>query len=179
MKNVIIYIHGKGGTAEEAEHYRSIFANTDVVGFDYKAQTPWEAKKEFPQYFDAVCAKYETVWVLANSIGAFFAMSALADKRIGKAMFVSPIVNMERLICDMMAWEHITEAELRAKKEIETAHGEILSWAYLCYVRAHPVKWTVPTEILYGGNDRLTSYQTLLRFAKETGAVVTGLLKGK
>lgn len=43
-------------------------------------------------------------------------MSALADKRIGKAMFVSPIVNMERLICDMMAWEHITEAELRAKK---------------------------------------------------------------
>ena len=44
-KNAIIYIHGKNGTAEEVEHYKPIFENTDVIGFDYKAQNPWEAKE--------------------------------------------------------------------------------------------------------------------------------------
>ena len=47
MKKAVIYIHGKDGTAEEAEYYTSIFQNADVIGFDYKAQTPWEAKEEF------------------------------------------------------------------------------------------------------------------------------------
>ena len=36
MKELIIYIHGKGGNAEEAEHYKPIFANSDVLGFDYR-----------------------------------------------------------------------------------------------------------------------------------------------
>lgn len=70
MKSAIIYIHGKGGTAEESEHYKPFFKNADVIGFDYKAQTPWEAKEEFPLFFDSVNAQYETVSIIANSIGA-------------------------------------------------------------------------------------------------------------
>ena len=35
MRRIIIYIHGKGGNAEEANHYRSLFPESDVVGFDY------------------------------------------------------------------------------------------------------------------------------------------------
>ena len=66
--------------------------------------------------------------------------------------------------------------EIRAKKTIDKL--AILTARKSVVIREGQ-KWTVPTEILYGGNDRLTSYQTLLRFAKETGAVVTGLLKGK
>ena len=44
---VVLYIHGKGGNAEEAEHYRQFFPGKDMYGFDYKSQNPWEAKKEF------------------------------------------------------------------------------------------------------------------------------------
>lgn len=51
MKNIVVYIHGKHGSAQEASHYGSLFADCDVVGFDYKAKTPWEAKEEFPPYF--------------------------------------------------------------------------------------------------------------------------------
>lgn len=40
MKELIIYVHGKGGSAEEAGHYRPLFPNSAVVGFDYQAQTP-------------------------------------------------------------------------------------------------------------------------------------------
>lgn len=32
MKKGIIYIHGKGGTAEESEHYKPLFEDADVIG---------------------------------------------------------------------------------------------------------------------------------------------------
>ena len=54
MDNLIIYIHGKGGSAQEAEHYASVFPEDKVVGFDYKSETPWEAEKEFREYFDGI-----------------------------------------------------------------------------------------------------------------------------
>lgn len=44
-------------------------------------------------------------------------MNALSDKQIEKAYFVSPVVNMEKLITDMMFLANVTEAELRDKKE--------------------------------------------------------------
>ena len=36
MKHLVIYVHGKGGNAEEATHYQSLFAESDDIGFDYK-----------------------------------------------------------------------------------------------------------------------------------------------
>ena len=104
MKNLIIYIHGKGGNADEALHYKSLFPDCDVVGFDYKSSTPWEARKEFPDYFDSVANGYDKVRLVANSIGAFFSMNALGQKPIERAYFISPMVDLEKLICDMMAW---------------------------------------------------------------------------
>ena len=43
-KNIVIYVHGKGGSAEEAEHYKPLFPDSKIIGFDYRAQMPWEAK---------------------------------------------------------------------------------------------------------------------------------------
>ena len=80
MQRVIIYIHGKGGSAEEANHYRSLFPGSDVVGFDYTSPNPWDAQDEFPRLFDSYSKGYDEVILIANSIGAFFAMSALAEK---------------------------------------------------------------------------------------------------
>ena len=51
MKNLIIYVHGKGGSAGEAEYYKMFFPNSEVIGFDYCSQTLWEAKKEFFAFF--------------------------------------------------------------------------------------------------------------------------------
>ncbi|MBR4695058.1 MAG: hypothetical protein IKO94_03160 [Selenomonadaceae bacterium] len=50
---LVIYIHGKGGSAEEAEHYRALFPEAEVLGFDYQSQTPWEAEAEFQAYYEA------------------------------------------------------------------------------------------------------------------------------
>ena len=46
-KKAVLYVHGKGGNAAEAAFYEAIFPECDVVGFDYKAETPWECIGEF------------------------------------------------------------------------------------------------------------------------------------
>ena len=179
MKKAVIYIHGKGGAASEAKHYKAIFEDADVIGFDYQSQTPWEAREEFQRFFDFVSTKYETISIVANSIGAFFTMNALSERNIHKAFFISPIVNMEKLISDMMVWENVTEEELYKEKEIETAFGETLSWNYLCYVREHTIKWNIPTKILYGEKDHLTSYETMVDFAANNGIPLTVMDNGE
>ncbi|MBQ9510403.1 MAG: alpha/beta hydrolase [Clostridia bacterium] len=174
-----VYIHGKGGSAEEAEHYKPLFKDREVVGFDYRSQTPWEAKDEFSKYFDALESKFDSVVLAANSIGAFFAMNAGIDRMTEKAYFISPIADMEKLICDMMKRAGVTERELKAKNVIYTDSGEEISWEYLTYVREHPIKWNVPTKILYGSNDSLTSLDTIKEFAETHKADLTVMNGGE
>ena len=150
MKNIVIYVHGKGGSAEEAEHYRKLFPEAEVIGFDYRATVPWEAKEEFPQFFAEQRKRCDNLTLVANSIGAFFSMSSLDEALIDRAYLISPVIDMEKLIGNMMMWAGVTEEELAEKKEIPTEFGETLSWNYLTYVREHPVSWHIPTRILYG-----------------------------
>ena len=179
MKNIVVYIHGKGGSAQEAAHYQPLFANSDVVGFDYEASSPWEAKEEFVPFFEPILKSRKSVTIVANSIGAFFAMHALQDMRIKKAYFISPIVNMENLILNMLSQANASEEELRDKGELSTKFGEKLSWRYLCYVREHPICWTAPTHILYGEKDDLTSFETICEFANQIGATLTVMKNGE
>lgn len=172
MKKAVIYIHGKGGSAEEAAHYKPLFPDCDVIGFDYKAETPWDAKAEFSRYFHTLGQNYDSLAVIANSIGAFFTMHAPAAGIIDKAYFISPVVDMEKLILGMMLWGNVTEDELREKGAVQAPSGETLSWEYLCYVRNNPINWSVPTHILYGEKDNLTSFVTISTFAKNCGATL-------
>lgn len=179
MKNIVVYVHGKGGSAEEAGHYKPLFPNSEVIGFDYNAQTPWEAKEEFTRFFTGQRKYSDSLTLVANSVGAFFSMSSLDETLIEKAYFISPVVDMEKLIGNMMLWAGVSERELAEKLEIPTEFGETLSWNYLCYVREHPVSWRVPTRILYGEHDNLTSPETVSDFAKNIGAQLTVMPNGE
>lgn len=179
MKNIVIYVHGKGGSAEEAEHYKPLFPEAEIIGFDYHAAAPWEAKDEFPQFFAEQRKRCDSLTLVANSIGAFFSMSSLDGTLIDKAYFISPVVDMEKLIGNMIVWAGVTERELAEKLEIPTEFGETLSWNYLAYVREHPISWHIPTRILYGAHDNLTSMETISAFAKQTGAELTVMPNGE
>ena len=106
-------------------------------------------------------------------------MLALHDLQVAKALFISPILDMERLIKDMMSWAGVTEKELRERGEIPTDFGETLSWEYLCFARENPVFWDIPTEILYAGKDHLTSRETVEKFAAAHNASVTVMENGE
>ena len=124
MKNLIVYVHGKGGPAQEAEHYKMLFPHDVVIGFDYHAQTPWEAKEEFFPFFAEKRRLCEQLTLIANSIGAFFALSTLDEALVDKAFFISPIVDMEALICKMMQWSNVNEQALAEKRISEKrCHG--------------------------------------------------------
>lgn len=176
---LVLYVHGKGGTAQEAEHYKSLFPDANVVGLDYTAAAPWEAEKEFPRAFSRLTKGYSRVILIANSIGAYFSMCALPQEKLEKAYFISPVVDMEKLICNMMVWAGVTEPQLEEAGTIETSFGEALSWEYLCYVRSQPIRWTVPTSILYGSLDNLTSYDTISAFAGAHNAQLTVMEGGE
>ena len=176
---IVVYVHGKGGSAEEAKHYIPLFPDCSVIGFDYHAQTPWDAKEEFPRFFAAQRKRCDRLTLVANSIGAFFSMSSLDETLIDQAYFISPEVDMEQLILNMMQWAHVTEPELAEKQEIPTDFGETLSWSYLLYVRKHPISWKVPTRILYGAKDHLTSMETISAFSAQTGAELTVMPEGE
>lgn len=180
MKNAVIYIHGKGGNVREADYYKKFFSDEhDVIGFDYKAEFPWEAKMEFPKFYEFIAPQYREIFLIANSIGAYYSMLSLRDKSIKEAMLISPIVDMEKLILNMMIRENVSEEKLYKEKTITTSFGETLSWKYLSYVRDNPIAWNVPTSILYAENDNMTSLETMTNFANKISANLTVMKNGE
>ena len=140
---------------------------------------PWVVTREL----QAVYARMQPVWkhirVYGVSIGAWFAMQALQTQTPEKALLVSPMVDMEKLILALMQQAGVTEEQLHAAGEIPTDFGETLSWPYLCWVREHPLHWKVPTQVLYADTDPLTGHTAMEQFRQQTRAHLTILEGGE
>ena len=188
---VYLYIHGKNGCKEEAERFAhtACAAGWQVLAIDLPEHgvrkndpeklLPWVAVPEI----QTVYARMQPVWkhirIYGVSIGAWLAMQTLQELKPDRALFVSPVMDMESLITGMMQAANVTEAQLQAAGEISTAFGETLSWPYLCWVREHPLQWKVPTQVLYGAKDNLTSQTALEQFRQQSGAHLTILEDGE
>lgn len=170
MKKALIYIHGKGGSASESGHYAHLLGDYEATGLEYSSMLPWEAAEKIHASVCRIKEEHESVLLVANSIGAFLAMNSEIEKYVERAFFISPVVDMEKLITDMMAYSAVSESQLQEKCIIRTSLGEELSWDYLMWVRNHPVKWSVPTMIVYGNKDSITSPETIRTFALKHGA---------
>ena len=179
MKKTIIYIHGKGGSSLEINQYKESCLGFDMVGIDYNEYLPWIVEKQIKSVYEKVEKTYDEIYILANSIGAYFAMHSLQKVNIKKALFISPILDMEQLILNMMNLANVSEETLCEKKEIPTDFGETLSWKYLCFVRENPIVWNIPTEILYGEKDNLTSRETVDKFIKNHNTHLTVIKNGE
>ena len=168
-EGVYLFVHGKCGQKEEAKDFAGTVCprGWQVLGIDLpehgsrkdetEAFDPWHAVPELQTVLAYVRSRWSHVALRANSIGAWFSMLACQGEPPEKALFVSPILDMERLIGRMMQWAGVTEGELKARTTVETGFGETLSWRYLQYAKAHPMEiWPCPTAILYGERDNLT-----------------------
>ena len=61
MKNTVLYIHCKGGSASESEHYKPLFPGCEVIGLDYNAFTPWETGKEIYTAAENLKTEYDNI----------------------------------------------------------------------------------------------------------------------
>lgn len=113
-RKVYLYVHGKNGSAAEAARFARTAcpAGWQVLAVDLPEHgtrknspeklVPWVVTREL----QAVYARMHPVWkhirVYGVSIGAWFAMQALQTQKPEKALLVSPIVDMEKLILALM-----------------------------------------------------------------------------
>lgn len=178
LDKAALYIHGKNGDYLEAGQYKKNCPGFDMIGIDYRADLPWMACDQIQAAYDRIRGRYDRLYVIANSVGAYFTMVSLWDRDVERALFISPVLDMEQLIRDMMGRAGISEAELREKKEIRIGFGETLSREYLRFVREHPITWDIPTEILYGGDDDLVPRRTVDRFVRNHKAGLTVMERG-
>lgn len=190
-RKVYLYVHGKNGSKEEALDFAELAcpAGYQVLAVDLPEHgerkgsseklLPWVVIPELQFICQYAKVHWRSVSLRTTSIGAWLSMMALQDKDLKQALFVSPVVDMEDLITNMMQWAGVTEAQLQQAGEIPTAFGETLSWKYLCWVREHPLQWHTPTQVLYGEKDNLTSREVLDRFKSNTGAHLTIMADGE
>lgn len=127
------------------------------------------------------CAKqrFREVRLFACSIGAYFSLLSYQDEPIRQALFLSPVVDMQRLIENMMSWFSVTPERLETEGEIETP-AQTLYWDYYCYVRGNPTKsWPVPTCILYGEADNLSEPEVIKSFCNRHDCSLTVVPDGE
>ena len=188
---VYMFIHGQGGCKEEAESFAKIAAahGWQVLGIDLpehgerndgKKLLPWIAVPELRDVLQYAQGNWGRVSVRATSIGAWLSMLAYADCLIEKCLFVSPVLDMEKLIEGMMRQSNVTAERLQREKEVPVGLGQTLSWDYLSYVRQHPIcSWDIQTEILHEEHDVMTSVSTADAFATRFGCGLTRMKGGE
>lgn len=188
---VWLFVHGKHGYKEEAEAFAESACSGGaqvlaidlpehgerkaVCGFD-----PWHVVPELREVMAVLRQRWAYVSLRANSIGAWFSMLAFSDTPLEQALLVSPVLDMERLIQNMMRWAAVDETRLEREGEIATDFGERLSWDYLQYVKGHSIKkWAASTAILYAGQDNLTDRRTIDAFVSRFGCELTVMEHGE
>lgn len=112
--------------------------------------------------------KTTDISLFACSMGAYFSLLACKEIPLQQCLFLSPVINMKRIIDNMMTWFNVSEDRLEAEQEIPTPAGQTLYWDYYCHVKENPiVRWDSPTAILYGKEDNLCEFDFVYSFAKE------------
>lgn len=182
---VYLVVHGKSSCKEDAECFATIAVDKgyQVLSFDLpehgervtqeRACSVQNGVQDLRTVMDYVRRNWTSVSLFATSLGAYFSLLSYRDVKFGMCLFSSPILNMQRLIENMMRWFDVTPEQLRAQREIPTPIGETLSWDYYSYVREHPIEvWNSPTAILYPKLDNLTEPEVVDEFAERFGALV-------
>lgn len=187
-----LYIHGKLGFKEEAESFAEIACakGWQVLGIDLPEHgerkqekdrfNPWCVVPELKIVLRYMQQHFKTIGLRANSIGAWFAMQSFDSSEFERCLFISPVLDMEKLIQNMMQWAGVPEEKLKRESLIPTDFGETLSWEYYEYAKAYPItRWRCQTYILYAGNDNMTTRKTVDEFVEQFHSSLTVMENGE
>lgn len=177
-----LFAHGKLSSKDAAAGFAEVAQakGFQVLSFDLPehgerrgesyACTAENGVRDLAKIARYVDGRWKGVNLYACSLGAYFSLVAFQGRAFGKCLFQSPVLDMERLIQNMMGWFGVTEAELEKRREIPTPMGETLSLDYYSYVRQHPIlAWPSPTAIIWGERDNLTERFVVDSFVRRFG----------
>lgn len=178
-------VHGKMASKESAETVARIAAEKgyQTLSFDLPQHGErkdsaircdiWNGIHDLTVAGNYAFRRWHDVSLYACSLGAYFSLHTYGNFPFRRCLFQSPILDMEYLIRQMFAWFGITEERLEREKEIETSI-DLMRWDYFQYVLSHPVtRWDIPTNILFGGRDRLQSLSCIRQFAHRFSSQIT------
>ncbi len=181
-----IAVHGKMSCKENFQAFAdaAVRRGYQVLSFDLPehgerkgepdACNPWNGARDLQTIMQYAKNRWAEISLYAESLGAYFSLLAFPGEPIRQCLFVSPVLDMERLIQNMMAMANVDEDTLKQKGDVPTDFGETLSWEYYTYVREHPIqRWQIPTAILYGGQDTMIGRNVVEAFASRFGCKLT------
>lgn len=177
-ESCIVYIHGLFGNSKEADFYSFYTSKYDVIGLDYKDGNPWEVKEKIVKEFTEISSRYKEVYVIANSIGAFYTYMYLSTFNIKKAFFISPLVNMKQVIEGLMKKNSISLERLENEKFIALDNGQVLSYDFYKSLNDSD-SWNVKTQILYGEKDKIVDQKSIFNFISNHNASLTVMKNGE
>lgn len=177
---VFIAVHGKMSSKENFTDFSSIAESKgyQVLSFDLPehgerktqayACNPWNGVKDLQLIMNFARRNWTVLNLYAESLGAYFSLLAYQKEPLQNCLFLSPLLNMVKLIENMMNRAGVDTAKLQVHKEIPTSFGETLSWEYYSFARQNEIRhWQVPTAILYGSEDNLTDRKTVDTFTAQ------------
>ena len=193
-ENIMVAVHGNA--SNKADEPIALLAGAavplgyQVLSFDLpqhgdRKNEPTLCKvqnciQDISRIMDFAAGQAGQISLFGCSMGAYFSLLACRDLPVRQSLFLSPIVDMKRLIDNMMAWFDVSPERLRAEQEIALPIGQTLYWDYYCYVRDNPVTaWEAPTAILYGEADNLCEYEVITSFAQRFGCSLTVMKQGE
>lgn len=122
---VFMYIHGQGGSKEEAEIIAPTICNRgwqllslDLPGHGERTDesgnfVPWRVVPELSEILKFAKEQWTEIALYANSIGAWFSILSFTSEEFSQCLFVSPVLDMRRLISDMMRLERFQRSGWR------------------------------------------------------------------
>lgn len=109
-------------------------------------------------------------------MGAYFSLLAFSKAQFERCLFLSLMVDMARLIDNMMGWFGVSVERLQQEQSIPLPIGETLFWDYYRHVKDNPVlAWPSATAILYGSADELCERECIDDFCQRFAAALTVL----
>lgn len=189
-ERLFLSVHGKMGRKEEAEPFALTATELgwQVLSVDLPEHgarrdsgklDPWHVLPELQKVYDQAANQWRSISLYGVSIGAWFSLLALAERKVDRCLLVSPVLDMEKLIETMLGWAGATPQQLRQQRRIPTSFGETLDWDYYCFARENPVRWRKDTRMLYAGKDHLTPRSTAEDFCRRFGWALTVMEEGE
>lgn len=162
----MLYIPEHRNSTGEAALFSKDCPGYDMVDFSYRLYNPWEIKSSIQKKYCELREKYDVVAIMAKGVGAYFAIDSLGEEQVDKALFVSPVIDVECFIQTILEKTGISEDKLFEEQVISSGYDQDLSWEQYDYFKKNVLSWSSDADVIMGSDDKYENVELIKSFAK-------------